>query len=356
MNKLFSLPLRLSLKEQSLFVKRLSFLLGAGLPLLYSLETLREQTRSRKQLTILTRLCKDVSEGQTLSKSMATMPRAFLPFTLHMVRVGEQSGTLGENLLYLSQELRKRQVLRRKIVGAAVYPLIITLATLGITGFLMLYLFPKIMPIFNSLHIDLPFTTRLVMGTSLFLKDWGVLFFGALILLIIILLVLHKKWGKFREVFDAALVRIPIVGKAVRHYNLAMGARTLGLLLKSGVTLSNALPITAHTTTHTGYKQHYLYMADAVYRGEKISLHISKHRVFFPELFGSLTAVGEKSGTLSDSLTYLSELYESEVDDFTKNLATILEPALMITMGLIVGLIAISIITPIYGITQNLHN
>jgi len=356
MNKFFSLTPRLSLKEQTLFVKRLSFLLGAGVPLLASLEIVREQTRSRKHLAILSQLCRDVAAGQSLSKSMSTLPRAFGPFTLHIISVGESSGTLGENLLYLAEELRKRQILRRKIIGAAVYPLIITLATLGITGFLMLYLFPKIMPIFNSLHVELPFTTRLVMGVSIFLKEWGVVFFGALILLIILLVVLHKRHKKFRTVFDAALVRVPVVGRAVRHYNLAMGARTLGLLLKSGITLSDALPITAHTTLHTGYKQHYLLMADAVYRGEKISVHLHKHKVFFPEVFGSLTAVGEKSGTLSESLTYLSELYESEVDDFTKNLATIVEPALMITMGLIVGLIAISIITPIYGITQNLHN
>ncbi len=347
---------RLSLKEQMVFIKRLAFLLNAGIPLLSSLEILAEQTRSKAQQALLRNLSLDVAQGQSLAKSLGKSGGGFSPFALHIIGVGEKSGTLGENLLYLAAELRKRHVLRRKIVSAAIYPLLITVATLGITAFLMLYLFPKIMPIFSSLHIDLPLTTKVVMSVSMFLRDWGLVSFFVLVLSIFCVVLLHTKWSKFRRLFDALLLRLPVVGRAVRHYNLAMGSRTLGLLLRSGIPLSQALPITAQTTVHTGYKQQYLFLAEAVYRGEKISSHMGHNKKLFPEMFGSLTSVGEASGTLSDSLTYLSELYESEVDEFTKNLATILEPALMIVMGLIVGLIAISIITPIYGITQNLHN
>ncbi len=344
------------LKEQVTFFKRLAFLLNAGIPLVSSLHMLTEQTRAKKVRTKLNEITTAVARGQSFSKSLGAYPRVFSPFVLHIIAIGEQSGTLGENLLYLSDELRKRQVLRRKIIGASVYPLLITLATLGITAFLMLYLFPKIMPIFTSLHIDLPFTTKVVMGTSILLRDWGLVLFVCVAVLVTLLVVLHKKWEKFRTLVDAALLRVPVVGGAVRHYNLAMGARTLGLLLKSGVPLSQALPITAQTTEHKGYKAQYVLLAEAVCRGEKISTHLVRNTTLFPNMFSSLTAVGESSGSLAESLMYLSGLYESEVDDFTKNLATILEPVLMITMGLIVGLIAISIITPIYGITQNLHN
>ncbi len=129
----------------------------------------------------------------------------------------------------------------------------------------------------------------------------------------------------------------------------------MGLLLKSGVALGEALAITSDTTKNLVYKKHYARLREGVDRGERLSLHMAKHTAVFPDMFGHMVAVGEKSGTLSDTLVYLSEMYEAEVDDFTKNLSTLIEPFLMVVMGLVVGFIAISIITPIYGITQNLH-
>ena len=343
-------------KSRTLFIKRLAFLLNAGIPLLSALEIIASQGRSKRQHHMVESLIRDIAEGQSLGRAMEKFPRIFTPFARVMVDVGEKSGTLGSNLLYLADELRKREILRRKIVGACIYPLLITVATFGIVAFLMLYLFPKIMPIFSSLHVEMPLTTQIVMGVSLFLQAWGLVLFVSLIVLTFLGTILHKKWEKFRVIFDAMVVRVPLFGKAVRHYNLSQGARTMSILLKSGIPLSDALPTLARTTTHTGYKRQYVLLTDAVYRGEKISSQMGRSPVLFPDMFGSLVAVGESSGTLSDTLLYLSEMYESEVEDFTKHLATLLEPALMITMGLLVGLIAVSIITPIYGITQNLHN
>jgi type II secretory pathway component PulF len=346
----------LSLKDQTLLAKRLSFLMSANVPLLEALHVLREQTYSRGHGNMLDRIITDVSQGQTLSRAFGKFPKVFGEFAVHIVKVGEQSGTLATNLNYLSEELKKRHTLKRKVVGAFIYPALISVATLGITAFLMLYLFPKIMPIFSSLRMELPLSTKIVMTLSTFLEEWGIEFLVGTSIALIVVLVLLKKSRALRHYFDHLLIRMPLIGPVVQYFNIANGSRTLGLLLKSGVSLTQALPITADTTKNLVYKQHYVYLSETVNRGERLSLHLSKHKVVFPDIFGHMVAVGEKSGTLSETLVYLSEMYEAEVDDFTKNLSTLIEPFLMVVMGLVVGFIAISIITPIYGITQNLNN
>lgn len=346
----------LNSKEQTLLAKRLSFLMGANVPLIEGLRVLREQARSRGHARMLDLIIGDISQGQSLSRSFGKFPKVFSDFAVHIVRVGESSGTLAQNLNYLADELRKRLVLRRKIVGAFVYPGLITAATLGIVAFLMIYLFPKIMPVFTSLHMKLPLSTRIVMASSNFLRSFGLEFLLALIVLGIAGAVVLKKNKAIRFWFDSLLLRMPMVGQVIQYFNIAGASRTLGLLLKSGVKLSEALPITSDTTRNLAYKKHFEKIGEAVSRGERISLYMAKHRAYFPDMLTHMVAVGEKSGTLSDTLVYLSEMYEAEVDDFTKNLSTLIEPLLMVIMGLVVGFTAVSIITPIYGITQNLHN
>lgn len=346
---------RMSLREQTFFAKRLSFLISAGVPVVESLHILRDQARSRGHRIMLGRIIADAANGQTLAKSFAKFPKIFSQFSLHIIRVGEASGTLSQNLGYLSSELKKRQALRRKVIGAFIYPAIVTAATLGITVFLMVYLFPKIMPIFASLNARLPLSTRIVIMMSDAIREHGLLMLAVVTALVMVFIVSLRKNGRFRFFVHRNMLRIPGFGIMVRYYNVANASRTLGLLLKSGLKLSEALPITSDTTANLAYRKQFALMAEAVMRGEKISTHLMRRRELFPDIFGNMVAVGEKSGSLSDTLVYLSDLYEGEVDDFTKNLSTLVEPALMVIMGVLVGFIAVSIITPIYGITQNLH-
>jgi type II secretory pathway component PulF len=345
---------RLSLKEQALFAKRLSFLINAGVPIVEALHILRVQMVGGGQL-VLDQIVKDVSGGQSLSRSFAKFPNVFSEFAVHIIRIGESSGTLFQNLNYLADELKKRQALRRKIVGAFIYPALITVATIGITVFLMVYLFPKITPIFTSLHAALPLSTRIVMAVSSLLIHWGILIFFVLVLVVGASVFAVKRNEFLQKFMERGYLRTPLVGTMVRSYNLANGSRTLGLLLKSGVQFSEALSVTADTTTNRLYRDAYNEMREVVIRGDKISTYLSRNKNLFPDIMTHMIAVGERSGTLADTLVYLSEMYDAEVDDFTRNLSTLIEPALMIIMGVVVGFIAISIITPIYGITQNLH-
>lgn len=346
---------RLSVKEQMIFVKRLAFLVNASVPILESLHMVGEQSKSRRYGRVMKSVIADVTNGYSLSRALARFPHIFGDFGVNIIRIGESSGTLSQNLEYLADELKKHDTLRKKMIGALVYPAVITAATLGITAFLMLYLFPKIMPVFSSLNMELPLSTKIVMATSLFLQEYGLIFLGIVIATFVVAGIVIRKFTRVRYYFDAFLLRLPVAGEMIRYYNLATATRTLGLLLRSGVTLAEALPLTADTTRNLIYKEQYRLLAEAVIRGERMSDYLFKQPDLFPIITTQMVAVGERSGSLSSTLVYLSELYEAEVDEFTKNLSSLVEPALMVIMGLVVGFIAISIITPIYGITQHLR-
>jgi len=219
----------------------------------------------------------------------------------------------------------------------------------------MVFLFPKILPIFASLKYELPLSTRIVIAISNFISNWGLISLASLAVILIAFLITIKKSQTVAFYFDKFLLKLPIIGKIIQDYNLANFTRTMGLLLRGGITMGEALPISAKTTPNLVYKKEYKLLSAVVNRGGKISTHLNKSRDLFPDLVSQIISVGEHSGNLSNSLIYLSEMYEAEIDDFTKNLSSMVEPILMIIMGILVGFIAISIITPIYGITQHLN-
>ena len=346
---------RFSLKEQALFAKRLAFLINAGVPIVEALSVLRSQMEGKRHVVIFDQILKDVTGGKSLSQSFGRFPKIFGGFAIHIIRVGESSGTLFQNLNYLSDELKKRQALRRKIVGAFIYPALITVATLGMTVFLMVYLFPKIVPIFTSLHAQLPISTRMVMAVSGLLVNYGLWVFFIVAVIISAGVFIVKRNSSIQMLLGKGYLHTPLISGMLHSYNLANGSRTLGLLLKSGVRFSEALSVTADVTRNCVYQRAYNDLCMVVVRGDKISTYLALHKNLFPDTMTHMISVGERSGTLPDTLIYLSEMYDGEVEDFTKNLSTLIEPALMIVMGVLVGFIAISIITPIYGITQNLH-
>ncbi len=346
---------KMTLKEQTFFIKRLSFLLKAGIPILESLTMIREQTRQKGLITILDTVINDVSSGHNLSTSLGKFHKIFGDFSINIISFGESAGILSDNLTYLAEELKKKNALQKKVKGAFVYPAVVTFATLGITGFLMVYLFPKILPVFSSLHMTLPLSTRIIMAFSDFLIHHGLELVLGIVIFILVFIFTLKKVKIFRFYFDKLLMKIPMIGEVIKHYNLANTTRTIGLLLKSGVTFGETLEITTRVSGNLVYKREFEAMSEAVNRGERISVYLAKNRNLFPEVLTQIISVGERSGNLSNSFIYLSELYESEVEEFTKNISNLIEPALMIFMGVLVGFIAISIITPIYSITQNLH-
>lgn len=340
------------MQEKIIFAKHLAIMIKAGMPLLDSINMLRKQAKGALA-KILEDVAKDVSNGQFLSKSLEKYESVFGNLFVQLIKVGETGGILSENLIYLAEELKKKAELKRKVIGALVYPAIILLATLGVSGFLTIYIFPKIIPIFSSLKTTLPATTKILIAVSNLLTQHGLAIFLVFVGLVIALwLVLKVRQVKFY--YHRFLLVLPIVGKIVRDINMANFARTLGLLLKSGVQIVEAINITSETLSNLVYQKELATASSSIQKGEQVSKYLMTKTNLFPLMFSNMMAVGETTGNLSETLLYLSEFYESEVDELTKNLSNVLEPLLMVTMGIVVGFVAISIITPIYGVTQTL--
>lgn len=345
---------RLTLKDQIFFAKRLSFFVRAGVPLIEAIDIIRMQTRSKGKKELFKIIQNDIAEGQYLATSLERRGTVFNDFAINIIRVGESSGILTQNLEYLADELTKRKDLRSKVVSALVYPAFITIATFGITILLTVFIFPKILPIFTSLHVPLPLTTRALIAISVYLKTWGLLTLFFCIVLLVVHLILRRTYISVRRAGDRALISVPLMGTIARNYNLANFTRTLGLMLRSGIPITVAMTVTSETTPNLPYREAYVDITDSLVRGETVAQGLARFPKLFPDVLTHMVSVGETTGNLSETLMYLAELYETEVNDLTKNLSSTIEPVLMLVMGLIVGLIAVSVITPIYEITQHL--
>lgn len=345
--------MRFTTQDQAHFAKRLAMVLRSGIPIMEGLTMLSSQYQNRSSAYIYTQLIEQVSNGQTLSSSMQSFTNIFGDFSVNIVRVGETSGTLHENLDYLAEELKKKQALKKKVVGALVYPAVIVFATIGISLVLTMYIFPKITPIFQSFHSELPVTTRVLMSLSNFLIHSGIwALLGAITFCFAFGISLRIK--RFHLMMDNVLLKIPLFGALSQYYNIANVTRTLSLLLKSDVGIVTALSIVGDSTRNLAYRKAIRGVEKEVMKGQKISSVLLARMDLFPPMMAQMVVVGERTGNLADSLMYISNMYEEEVSDLTKNLTTMIEPVLMVVMGLVVGFIAISIITPIYDITQQL--
>ncbi len=347
--------LRFPVRDQIIFAKRLAMMLHSGMPILQSLRMLSEESHSKSVGKIAASLGDDVARGTALSVALKKFEKKVGEFYISIIKVGESSGTLPENLEYIAEELKKKDDLRKQVVGALVYPCVIVVATMGITTMLIVYIFPKIMPIFLSLKAELPWSTRLLIAISHFLSTYGLwLLLG--IIATFVAFSFSMRSIRFHFIVDSILLHVPVFGRLSQYYNLSNTCRTLSLLLKSDVRFVAALGIAADSLKNQAYKQALYSVSEGVLRGQRLSTQLKDYPQLFPPLLVQMLSVGETTGNLSTTLMYMSEMYESEIRDWTKNLTSVLEPVLMLTMGLLVGFIAVSIITPIYGITQSLHN
>jgi type II secretory pathway component PulF len=341
-------------KEQTLLLKRLAFLMQAHIPIVEALTLITQQTRATRKARKLRAVTEAVSKGKPLAEALYT-EHILNTFSLHLIHIGEMSGSLHANLTYLADELYKKQQLRRKVQSALWYPLCISTVTLGITGALITYIFPKLMPIFVSMGTELPLTTRLLIHTAAWLGSWWWALLISSMLGATTFLVLYRYVARMRYVCDWVLVYAPLVGSMTRSFYTATIARTFALLLQSQVPLIESLKTCAYTANNTLYREALTSIATEAAEGKALSPIFARSPKLFPDLFVHLIAVAESSGNMIEALQYLATLYETEVDERSKNISNAVEPALMLVMGAVVGLIAVSVITPIYGITEHLQ-
>ncbi|MEK7473316.1 MAG: type II secretion system F family protein [Patescibacteria group bacterium] len=346
--------LQLKTRDKINFSRHLAVMLDAGIPLHEALSVMKEQIVAPSFRYVLQTAIIDLANGLPLHTSIAKFPKLFNPFFVNALGVGEASGTLASTLRYLATQLEKSESLRGKVRSALLYPVIIFTGALGIGIYLAFFLLPKILPLFTTLNVRLPPTTRALLAVSGWLTGYWPWMLGGLVLAIVGLFFLFKI-PRVRFVIHSLLLRLPVVGKLVQNIQTAKFSRILGTLLSSGVTIVVALNVTAESTDNPVYKSELEAVAQSVERGETIGDELHRHRSLFSSTTAGMVGVGERTGKLSDSLIALAEFTESEVDTMTRDLSTLIEPITLIVVGLLVGFIALSIITPIYQITEGVH-
>lgn len=345
--------LGVSSREKIMFAKHLAIMLDSGIPLREALEVMISQVSSKNLQRMLAVMIRDLSDGFTLSSSLEKFPRVFKPFSVSIIRVGESSGTLPSALHYQAQQLEKAKELEGKIRGALLYPMIIFFGALGIAGYLAFGILPKLMPMFSSLNVSLPPTTRALLAMSAFFRSQWLIILIVLIVIVIGSILLYRlqpvKYQAHRM-----LLRIPIFGSLIRAVQVAFFTRILGILLSSGVQIVQAISVTAVSSSNLVYRKKLKEIAERVERGEAITDELEKTPSLFPRMTTGMIKVGDRTGHLAQSLMNAAEFSEKEVDEATKTLATLIEPLTLLIVGGLVGFIALSIITPIYKITEGI--
>jgi type IV pilus assembly protein PilC len=345
-----------ALIDKVLMIKHLGTMLKSGINLNEALEVIASQTTSARFRKIINDILEKIKAGQSLANSLAKYPQVFDPLIINMIKVGEESGTLEENLDYLSNELEDRLELKRNIKSASFYPVIVLTMTLGLGLVLAYFVLPKITGLFKTLNFQVPLQTRILLWIANLMDKHGLVIIVGTIIGLIIFRILTKQ-NFFKPIWHRVIIKLPLIGNILINYNLVLINRTLGILLKSGLTIDQALTITAETTSNWVYRDRLQEILPEIQTGKRLAdilneFKQSRRHPLFPLLVIKMIGVGERSGRLDESLTYLADYFEKEVDNTTKNLTTVLEPLLLIFVGLVVGFIAVSVITPIYEITS----
>ena len=337
--------------ERVLFARYFALMLRAGLDVKNALDTLQRQTKNQTLARSIASVKEGIEKGKTLADSMKPFPKAFPNLFVSFVGVGEATGKLQETLEILAQQLQKEFELRRAIQGGMMYPIVIITALFSVGAAMMIFVVPKLVDIFRGFKVELPLMTRVLLATSSFISTYWYIVGLAIIMLIIVLrMIMKTSTGRMGVAW--LLLRMPVVGPIIKQINIARASRNLSSLLASGVAFTEALAIMGNNTPNPVYAKIFLGAEAHVRQGKLLSEYFAGYERLFPPLVVSIMSVGEQTGALAEVLKEVASFYEGEVDQTMKNLTSIMEPVLMILIGLAVGALAISIISPIYSLVN----
>jgi len=340
---------KISRRDIVLFSRQLSIMFASKVSLVEALVTIASQTKNFEFRERILDLSRQVEGGSAFSKALSRHPQIFSSFYISMVKSGEESGKLSESLAYLADHLEKEYYLTSRIQGAMIYPSMVIIVVLVVLLLMIFFVIPQVAKVFQESGQALPIITQLVISLSLFLKKWGFLFIGLLVGFIIFVL-RYIKTSEGKENFDKISLRLPIIGELLKMVYLSRFAENLSTLISGGLPIARALETTGEIVGNTVYKRIIFLTRDEVQRGEPISSVLRRYPETFPPLFCQLTLVGEKTGTLQKTLLNIVDFYQKEVDRSTENLLTILEPVLIIFLGVIVAGLMAAVLIPIYKI------
>jgi type IV pilus assembly protein PilC len=336
----------IKMRDVVIFTRQFSTMINAGLPLVQALNILAEQSQNRVLSDVTRKVVFDVESGKTVADAMGRHPQAFSPLYVNMVAAGEAGGVLDTILMRLATFMEKNAALIRKVKGATIYPtVILSVAAIAVTV-LLVFVIPVFESLFTSAGLVLPLPTRIVMAMSRFLKGY----WYVMISVVVTSFCMYKRYaatsdGRFN--IDKMLLRVPVLGDVIRKAAVSRFTRTLGTLVSSGVSILDGLEITARTAGNRVVQDAIMESRASIAGGDTIAQPLKKSGVF-PPMVISMISVGEQTGGLDEMLSKIADFYDDEVDGAVGNLLSLLEPMMIVFLGVVVGGMVVSMYLPIF--------
>ncbi|HEY5221340.1 MAG TPA: type II secretion system F family protein [Candidatus Paceibacterota bacterium] len=345
---------RVGRKDLIVFTRQLATLLEARLPLNNALKILYEQTSNANLKLAITQVTEDIDSGITFSQAMARQGKVFPDYYIEMVRAAEVTGNLNEVATFLADFTEKEGDLASKAASALVYPGIVVGLFVVVAFILITFVYPSLGSVFAENGVSLPWYTQVLLDTGTFLSKWWI----AVIIAVIALGAVAVNYFQTEEgeaLLDEAKIRLPIVKKVYSPVIMARFGNSAALLVHGGIPIAQALEIIGHMVGNSLYKDVVHDIAEDVRQGSLLSASIAKYPKYFAPLVSQMVAVGETTGKIEEMFTRLSNIYTRQADEITNNLVDLIQPVLMIGIGLMVGLLFASILIPIYSLTESIH-
>lgn len=343
---------RIPVTAKIFLLQNLSVMVKAGVSLADGLTTIEEQTSNPKLKRILKAAATEIKAGKTFAEALTPYHNDFGELFINMIRAGELSGRLEEVLHELYTQTKRDHSLMLKIRNAMTYPVIIICAMFGIAGFVVVFVLPNITALFSELDVELPLATRVVISASTFLQSYG-LWVLALVLPLLLILIKLAQTPTGKYTLDRLLLKTPVVGSIIKKINIARLTRSLSSLIKTDIPIVDTLSITAHVLGNSVYTRALENAAERIKKGQKLGVILSENKALFPPTVIQMVSIGEETGALDEILENIATFYEEEVFQTMDSLPTIIEPLLMILIGLGVAGIAIAVLMPMYSLSDS---
>ncbi len=343
-----------SSREVVEFTRHLAVMLGAGVTIFEAIQFLKDQTSNKAFAGKLDGIMESLNNGQPFSTAMKKFPKIFPDIYTNILRVGEQSGTLPQTMVDLANHLEETDRFKSKVKGALIYPKII----LGVMGtfilVLVVFVMPRILTVFKSLGAELPLATRVIIWITEFINSHIALLLLVIFCGIAFLYVLFQN-STVKRFQDLVYIRAPFVGKIILNYNTAQVSQHFGTLFASGITVIKCLEITRTVLANKIFQEEIDFMVNKIKNGTSLSQSFRENS-HFPPMFVKLIKVGERTGKLPHVVNYMTNYYKGIVDNDVKNITTIIEPVIMVLLGLMVTGLVVTVIGPIYQLISNVGN
>ncbi len=333
-------------KELVLFSRQLSTLVSAGVPLVQGLTILEEQVESKLFKSIVHAIKDDIEAGQSITDALRKHPNAFEELYVSMIKAGEVGGILDVILERLSAYLESAEALKSKVKGALMYPIVVSVIATAVTLFLLMGVIPTFSTIFAGFGAELPFITQFLIDVSFFLRKFWFIVIGTPVALIFALKQ-YRKTELGQRNMDAIALKLPVFGILLKKVAVAKFTRTLGTLIKSGVPILQALETVAKTSGNKMIEIAIMTARESVKEGERIAIQLKKANIF-PPMVIQMVAIGEETGNLDTMLNKIADFYDQEVDTAVKGLTSMIEPIIIVVMGLVIGFIVIAMFLPMF--------